>query len=231
MEIATVGQSFPTAAPVLTQPPALMTQAADQWIGDVQFPEHKTSTNVNQSIATRPAVNERIAYHGNLPQLKLEPFDGNFSKWPDFAADFKALVHDAPISDYQRMAYLRMHLSPAVRSIFDWQLRDPSCYPEAFQALRSRYGDTALVAKANINALSNLPPVKVDDFRSLEKFDGCLNDVVASLLKSGHSQELNSILVMEHVFSKLPISLRKEWGHESVRLRRSTGLLDFQKWL
>ncbi len=36
---------------------------------------------------------------------------------------------------------------------------------------------------------------------------------------------------MEHVLSKLPISLRKEWGHELVLFRRSTGLLEFQKWL
>ncbi len=112
--------------------------------------------------------------------------------------------------------YLRMYLSPLVRSIFACQLSDPSYYQEALQTLRSRYGHPALVAKVNINALSNLPPVNLDDFRSLEKFEGCLNDVVASLLKGGHSQELNSILVMEHVLSKLPTSLRKEWGYELV---------------
>ena len=127
--------------------------------------------------------------------------------------------------------YLRMYLSPLVRSIFACQLSDPSYYQEALQALRSKYGHPALVAKANINALSNPPPVKADDFRSSEKFEGCLNGVIPSLLKGGHSQELNSILVMEHVLSKLPTSLRREWGHEFVRFRRSTGLLDFQKWL
>ena len=52
----TVGQSFPKAAPVLTPPPALITQAADQWIGYIHFPKHIASTNVNLSIATRPAV-------------------------------------------------------------------------------------------------------------------------------------------------------------------------------
>ena len=108
-------------------------------------------------------------YDGNIPQIKLEPFAGNFSKWLDFAAGFKALVHDAPITDHQRMT-----------------------------------------AKANIYAMANLPPVEMDDFRSLERFEGCFTDLGASLLKGGHSKELNSILVMEHVPSKLP--LRREWG-------------------
>lgn len=66
----------------------------------------------------------------SLPQLKLEPFDGDNAKWPDFAAGFKARVHDVALSDCQRMAYLRSYLTHSVRSSIPQDFSDPSQYFE-----------------------------------------------------------------------------------------------------
>ena len=47
------------------------------------------------------------------------------TKWAEFAAGFKALVHYVVQTDYQQMAYLQMYLSPQVRLTISCLLNEP----------------------------------------------------------------------------------------------------------
>ena len=177
------------------------------------------------------AVNATQRHQHGLPQLKLEAFDGDFAKWPDFAAGFKALVHDAVQSDYQRMAFLRMYLSPTVRSSIACQLSDPSRYWEALQSLKDMYGHPMLIAKANYQALANFPNVKPGDLKSLERFTGCFNDAVSGLLKTGHDSDIYSIMTMESVLAKLSSCIKNEWGDQIMLMNSEPSLLELKYWL
>ena len=65
----------------------------------------------------RPTSRERGAQApSNLPPLRLEPFDGDCTRWSKFAAGFKALIHDVVPNDYQIFEYLRLYLSENVRA-------------------------------------------------------------------------------------------------------------------
>ena len=192
-------------------------QTSDDWIG-----------NPNIEI-------ERQHHHHNLPQLKLEAFDGDFAKWPDFASGFKALVHDVVHTDYQRMAFLRMYLTPGVRSSISCQLSDPSVLGGAAFATRdvchTLYGHPMLVVKASYQALVNLPIVKTNDLESLERFTGKLNDAIAGLKKTGRENEVYSIMTMESTLSKLPSNIRDEWGDQIMSMDREPNLFDLKNWL
>ena len=61
------------------------------------------------------------------------------------------------------MAYLRMYLTP----------------------LKSRYGHSGLLAKANTTMITSLPVVRPGDPQFLNRFVGRLNDVIANLNLTG----------------------------------------------
>ena len=167
----------------------------------------------------------------NLPPLRLEPFDGDCTKWPEFSAGFKALIHDVVQTDYQRMAYLRMYLTPEIRSGIAGLLTQPSHYHEALQALKSRYGHPGLLAKANTALITSLPVVKPGDPQSLSKFVGRLNDIIANLNRTGQAEELKSTTVVEITRAKLPRDLRCLWGEEISRNYQATSLVRLKNWL
>ena len=47
--------------------------------------------------------------------LKLELFDGDCTKWPEFSAIFKALIHDVVQTAYQRLVYLRIYFTTKIQ--------------------------------------------------------------------------------------------------------------------
>ena len=125
-------------------------------------------TREDEWIGQEKTLPRRPQGQVNLPLLRLEPFDGDCTKWPEFSAGFKALIHDVVQTDYQTMAYLRMYLTPEIRSSNAGLLTQPSHYHEALQVLKSRYGHPGLLAKANTALITSLPVVKPG-----------LNDVIA----------------------------------------------------
>ena len=132
----------------------------------------------------------------SLPQLKLEPFDGDNAKWPDFAASFKARVHDGALSDCQRMAYLRSYLTHSVRSSIPQEFSDPSQYFEGLRSLEEMYGHPLLLAKVHLQAMNRLPMAKPRDLGSLERYTGQLNDLLSGLKKTGRQKksEIHSLI-------------------------------------
>ena len=67
----------------------------------------------------------------NFLALKLEPFDGDCTKWPEFSAIFKALIHDVVQTAYQRLVYLRMYFKTKIHSRIAGLLTQPSHYQDA----------------------------------------------------------------------------------------------------
>ena len=124
-------------------------------------------TREDEWIGQETTLPRRPKGQVNLPPPRLEPFDGDCTKWLEFSAGFKALIQDVVQTDYQRMAYLRMYLTPEIRSGIAGLLTQPSHYHEALQALKSRYGHPGLLAKANTALITSLPVVKPGDLQSL----------------------------------------------------------------
>ena len=81
----------PPLVPVLTDTEKIPTHRTNQ---------SKTPTSDHWIEETAPSAMQRQTT--GYQQLRLEPFDGDVMKWPDFAAGFRALVHDIAQSDYRR---------------------------------------------------------------------------------------------------------------------------------
>ena len=77
-------------------------------------------------IGLAATQDKRTIGKATLPALKLERFNGDHTRWSEFVAVFKALVHDVVDADYQRLQYLKMYLAPNVRSRISGLLRAPA---------------------------------------------------------------------------------------------------------
>jgi len=73
------------------------------------------STTVTQQdegwLGQAATQDRRTISKATLPAIKLEPFNGDHTRWSEFAAGFKALVHDVVDADYQRLQYLNMYIT------------------------------------------------------------------------------------------------------------------------
>ena len=93
----------------------------------------------------------------------------------------QSLVHDVVDADYQRLQYLKMYLTPNVRSRISGLLSDPSSYQAALENLRNRYGNPLLIAQAATAKIVGLPNIKVGDMRSLDRYIGRISDIITTL--------------------------------------------------
>ena len=115
--------------------------------------------------------------------------------------------------------------------LFFHESSDPNQYTTALQSLKRKYGHPLVIAKANLAAIGNLPYVRSGDVQSLEKFTGCLSDVISSLTRAGLDKEISSFIATESVLKKLPNHLKFEWGEQSTRDPRNLNLLNLNDWL
>jgi len=110
-------------------------------------------------ISQAAAQSRRPLVKATLPPIRLDPFKGDHTRWSEFSAGFKALVHDVAESDYQRLQYLKMYLTPNVRARIFGLLSDPSTYTAALENLRNRYGSPLLIAQAVTARITNIKKI------------------------------------------------------------------------
>ena len=199
----------PPLVPVLTDTERIPTHRTNQ---------SKAPTSDRWIEETAPSAMQRQTT--GYQQLRLEPFDGDVMKWPDFAAGFRALVHDIAQSDYQRMALLRSYLTPSVRSSITQQLSDPSQYWEALRSLKETYGHPILVTNAYLKTMTKLPVVRPEDTGSLQRFVNQMTDAIRGLERTVNAKEINSTALLQMILAKLPKSIRSEWGRRVLKLNR-----------
>ena len=154
-----------------------------------------------------------------MPQFEFPKFDGDPRKWIEFMASFKSLVHDVIPSNALRLGVLRQMLEPNVRVSLGKTLNDPRLYPQTLDQLKRRFGDPYRIARAHMQALEDLKPVRGDNLSELRNFWYELRGSVINLQHNGGDVELNCGTNVERLVRKLSTGLRKQWGRRVIKLR------------
>ncbi|KFD49841.1 hypothetical protein M513_09308 [Trichuris suis] len=167
-----------------------------------------------------------------IPSASIEIFDGSPRDWPRFIACFKSMVHDALSSDVDRLAVLTQLLSPRLREGFAGLLSTPSMYRQVLQELQQLYGDPVATVQSHANALASVEPLRSESVAELERFYLQLNGPVSVLEMNGRASELNSMILVTQVVSKLTRNLREKWAHQiHSRSPKEVSLRKFVDWL
>ena len=137
---------------------------------------------------------------------------------------FKTLIHDTVDTDYDRMSYLKMFLTPRIRVSIKGMLKQPSQYMKALNTLREKYGSPELLIKAATKIITNLPNARAGDSRSLETFMGGLEEAIAALEHADQPGETQTAVLAQIALTKLPREIRSRWGIDVAKHRQESSL-------
>lgn len=89
----------------------------------------------------------------HLPKLEIPRFFGDFTTWLDFRNEFESLVKGDDLSDIDRFRFLKTALAEGPKQIISSMEVSEENYKKAWEALKERYHNKALIFRSHINAI------------------------------------------------------------------------------
>uniref|UniRef100_A0A914MKQ9 CCHC-type domain-containing protein n=1 Tax=Meloidogyne incognita TaxID=6306 RepID=A0A914MKQ9_MELIC len=136
-----------------------------------------------------------------LPELRLDPFNGDPKKWPTFWQLFSANIDQRPMDNIRKMSYLLTFLQGPAKELVAGFVLSNENYTRALDLLKSRYGDSRAITEALEAELMNLHPANESTY-SLRGFVDNIERICRQLEAYGHVD--SSPFVSTAIKSKLP---------------------------
>ena len=167
-----------------------------------------------------------------LPKLKLTEFSGDPLEWPEWSGLFDVVVHQKPISDTEKMQYLKTSLTGYAKAAISGMGSSSQSYYHAWDILCEKYGRSDFIVNAQLKKIHTHPPVRHDDSTSIVKFANVVTNVVNTLTQLGFTSDLESEGGLSSTTRKLSPQLREQWLQymQDRRLLRGN-LIVFEEWL
>ena len=186
--------------------------------------KHTTPQVIYQPVSSSGA--------SGLPKLKLTEFSGDPLEWPEWSGLFDVVVHQKPISDTEKMQYLKTSLTNQAKAAISGMGFSSQSYYHAWDILCEKYGRSDFIINAQFKKIHTHPPVRHDDSTSIVKFANVVTNVVNSLTQLGYTSDLESEGGRSKTTRKLSPQLREQWLQymQDRRLLRGN-LIVFKEWL
>ena len=167
-----------------------------------------------------------------LPKLKLTEFSGDLLEWPEWSGLFDVFVQQKPISDTEKMQYLKTSLTGQAKAAISGMGFSLQSYHHAWDILCQKYGGSDFIVNAQFKKKYTHPPVRHDDSTSIVKFENVVTNVVNTLTQPGYISDLEAEAGLSSTTRKLSPQLREQWLQymQDRRLLRGN-LIIFKEWL
>ena len=167
-----------------------------------------------------------------LPKLKLTEFSGDPLEWPEWSGLFDVVVHQKPISDTEKMQYLKTTLTGQAKLAISGMGFSSQSYYHAWDILCEKYGRSDFIVNAQFKKIHTHPPVRHDDSTSIVKFANVATNVVNTLTQLGYTSDLEAEAGLSSTKRKLSPQLREQWLQYMQDRRLLRGNLNtFKEWL
>ncbi|XP_071056121.1 uncharacterized protein [Onthophagus taurus] len=153
-------------------------------------------------------------FHKNvkLPTLDLPKFYGDYDQWIYFHDTFKSLVdNDNYVDDINKFHYLFSCLKGEAANIIQSLEITKENYKIAWDMLRQRYENKAVIVKTHVKALFELPMVTKEAHQNLRRLIDSYNRHTRSLKALGEPVEHWSTLLTHLIFKKLDDASKMKW--------------------
>ena len=193
--------------------------------------ESKNRNTMNQT--TPQVIYQPVSSSGasGLP-LKLTEFSGDPLEWPDRSGLFDVIVHQKPISDTEKMQFLKTSLTGQAKAAISGMGFSSQSYYHAWDVLCEKYGRSDFIVNAQFKKIHTHPPVRHDNSTSIVKFANVVTNVVNTLTQLGYTSDLESEGGLNSTTRKFSPQLREQWLQymQDHRLLRGN-LIVFKEWL
>ena len=154
-----------------------------------------------------------------LPKLKLSEFSGDPLEWPEWSGLFDVVVHQKPISDTEKMQYLKTSLTDQAKAAISGMGFSSQSDYHAWDILCEKYGRSDVKVNAQFKKILTHPPIRHDNSTS-------------TLTQLGYTSDLESEGGLSSTTRKLSPQLREQWLQymQDRRLLRGN-LIVFKEWL
>ena len=167
-----------------------------------------------------------------LPKLKLTEFSGDPLEWPEWSGLFDVVVHQKPISDTEKIQYLKTSLKGQAKAAISGMGFNLQSCNHVLDILCEKYGRSDVIVNAQFKKLHSHPPIRRDDSTSIVKFANVVTIVVNTLTQLGYTSDLEAEAGQSSTTRKLSPQLREQWLQymQDCRLLRGN-LIVFKEWL
>ena len=164
-----------------------------------------------------------------LPKLKLTEFSGDPLEWSGL---FDVFVHQKPISDTEKMQYLKTRLTGQAKTAISGTGFSSQSYYYAWDIFCEKYGRSDFIVNAQFKKIHTHPPVRHDDSTSIVKLANVVTNVVNTLTQLGYTSDLGSEGGISSTTRKLSPQLREQGLQYMLDRRLLRGnLIVFKEWL
>ena len=144
-------------------------------------------------------------------KLKLTEFSGDPLEWPAWSGLFDVVVHQKPISDTEKMQYLKTSLTGQAKAAISGMGFSSQSYYHAWNILSDKYGRSDVKVNAQFKKIHTHPPIWHDDSTSIGKFANVVTNVVNTLTQLGYTSDLEAEAGLISTTRKLSPQLREQW--------------------
>lgn len=175
----------------------------------------RTKMTLRKLIEVKAENLQRIVEEPVLENLlpercKITPFYGEFTKWQEFRDMFLAMVDARPISNVEKLQYLKNAVKGSAASILSsWQLSGNN-YVAAWQSLCDVYEDEYLIVKAHLDRLFAMPHVP-DAYDAIRSTIDTTNEAVRSLDALGIPVEHWDTILVYMLEVRFSANLKEAW--------------------
>ena len=167
-----------------------------------------------------------------LPELKLTEFSGDPLEWLEWSGLFDVVVHQKPISDTEKMQYLKTSLTGQAKAAISGMGFSSQSYYHAWGILCEKYSRSDVLVNVQFKKIHSHPPIRNNDSTSIVKFANVVTNVVNNLTQLGYTSDLEAEAGLSSTTRKFSPRLREQWLQymQDRRLLRGN-LIVFKEWL
>ncbi|CAH8485099.1 unnamed protein product [Dicrocoelium dendriticum] len=158
-----------------------------------------------------------------LPKRELITFDGDPARYWMFMRCFEANVSRTTSDPTIRLSYLIQYCcGEAKEAIESCLILDPGeGFEEAMNILRRRFGRPHMIARTHINALTDGPNIRPNDFTALSRLAVELRSCYLTLKQLRYESDLNASRTISSIVRRLPNHLQFKWAEHAARVIRT----------
>ena len=183
------------------------------------FSRYRSSRDRSSSVedrdvsprADRLRYNSGYAGSSSLTKLKLNNFDGNPLKWPEWSSMFIATMDQRPIPDSEKMRHLKTLLSGKARPAMSGMGYSGQFYGSAWSIVERKFGRPHVIIDAQLESLRKASQLKPQESTSLISFSVIVSNFVNVLKEYMQIGDLQSISTLYMAVDKLPQVLKEKW--------------------
>ena len=194
--------------------------------------ESRTRSTMNHT--TPQVIYQPVPSSGasGLPKLKLTEFSRDPLEWPEWSGLFDVVVHQKPISDTEKIQYLKTCFTGQEKAAISGMGFSLQSYYHAWDILFEKYGRSDVIVNAQFKKIHTPPPIRHEDSTSIVRFANVVTNVVNTLTQLGYTSDLEAEAGLSSTTRKLSPQLREQWLQymQDRRLLRGN-LIVFKEWL